>query len=66
MAAVAVQTMRTVEPPVSSTTGVDRDLSLSTIRFSLGWATREEEIERVGALLPRLVEELRSGPEAGR
>jgi cysteine desulfurase len=39
--------------------GVSRNMSEGSVRFSLGWATTDEDIERVLDVLPSMVERLR-------
>ena len=39
--------------------GVSREVSEGSVRFSLGWATTDEDIERVLDVLPSTVERLR-------
>ena len=39
--------------------GVSREGSESSVRFSMGWGTTEEDIERVLEVLPSTVERLR-------
>jgi cysteine desulfurase len=39
--------------------GVSREESEGSVRFSMGWDTTEEEIERLSEVLPTIVERLR-------
>jgi cysteine desulfurase len=39
--------------------GVPREVSEGSVRFSLGWGTTEDDIERVLEVLPSMVERLR-------
>jgi cysteine desulfurase len=39
--------------------GVSREVSEGSVRFSLGWRTTADDIERVLAVLPATVERLR-------
>jgi cysteine desulfurase len=48
-----------VPSQVLAAMGVSREESEGSVRFSMGWDTAEEEIERVIAVLPTVVERLR-------
>jgi cysteine desulfurase len=50
--------------PVLLAMGLPRELAVSALRFSLGPATSEAEIEHVLALLPKLVERVRAARPA--
>jgi cysteine desulfurase len=50
-----------LEPsPVLLAMGVPKAEALSAVRWSLGWASRESDVERVLEILPRIVERLRA------
>jgi cysteine desulfurase len=40
--------------------GVPKDRALAAVRFSLGWASTEADVERLDAVLPALVERVRA------
>jgi len=57
----AACTSGTVEPsPVVRALGVPRERAGEAVRFSLGRDTTSEEIDRVAAMLPRLVDRIRT------
>jgi cysteine desulfurase len=56
----------TLEPShVLKAMGLPHARTLGSVRFSLGTGTTEEEVDRVIAVMPRLVEKLRSLSTAG-